>query len=262
MDTLLRDLRYAARKLAGTPGFTITAVLTLAVAVGATTAMFSIVDRVLLQPLPYPRPDRLVFVESTDRNGHPMPASPTDFIDYDKRTNVFSATAAVDAGESMALARAALPAVRLNEARVGASFFVILGDPIARGRGFVVGDDAQSATKVVVLSSLAWQRYFGGDPSIIGRTITLDGSGYQVVGVATPSFTYPQNPDVWIPAVWKDYEIGDDRRGLHSITGLARLRDGVTVESARRDLQAVAAQIARDFPKHDAKIGAYIQSFQ
>jgi len=261
MDTLLRDLRYAARKLAGTPGFTITGVLTLAIAVGATTAMFSIVDRVLLQPLPYPRPDRLVFVESTDRNGRPMPASPTDFIDYGKRTNVFSATAAVDWGESMALTRPALPAVRLNEARVGASFFSILGDPIARGRGFVVGDDAQSATKVVVLSSVAWQRYFGGDPSIIGRTITLDGSGYQVVGVAAPSFTYPRNPDVWIPAVWRNDEIGDDQRGFHSITGLARLRDGATVESARRDVQAVAAQLARDFPKHDAKVGAYVQPF-
>src|SRR5690349_56293 len=129
MDTLLRDLRYAARKLVGTPAFTVTAILTLAVAIGATTAMFSIVDRVLLEPLPYPHPERLVFLESTDRDGTPMPASPTDLRDYQGRTRVFSAVAAVDAGENMALTRPALPAVRLNAARVGASFFSILGDP-------------------------------------------------------------------------------------------------------------------------------------
>ena len=261
MDTLLRDLRYSARKLARTPGFTTTAVLTLAVAIGATTAMFSIVDRVLLQPLPYPQPQRLVFVESTDRNGHPMPASPMDFTDYGNRTHVFSATAAVDAGESMALTRPALSAVRLNAARVGASFFSMLGEPIARGRGFVAGEDAQAATKVAVLSSLGWQRYFGGDPAVVGRTITLDGSGYQVVGIAEPSFTYPRGPDVWVPAVWRDFEIGDNTRGMHSIVGIARLDDGTAIESARTAVQSVAAQLARDFPRHDAKIGAYLQPF-
>jgi putative ABC transport system permease protein len=262
MDTLLRDLRYAARKLAGTPGFSTTAILTLAVAIGATTAMFSIVDRVLLEVLPYPRPDRLVFIESTDRDGHPMSASPMDFIDYGNRTHVFAATAAVDAGESMALTRPALPAVRLNEARVGASFFSILGEPIARGRGFVAGEDSLSATKVAVLSSLAWQRYFGGDPLVVGRTIALDGSAYQVVGIAAPTLTYPRNPDVWIPAAWREWEIGNNARGLHSIAGIARLRDDATLGSARRQVQSVAAQIAHDFPIHDAKIGAYVQPFQ
>jgi putative ABC transport system permease protein len=262
MDTLLRDLRYAARKLVGTPAFTATAILTLAVAIGATTAMFSIVDRVLLEPLPYPHPERLVFLESTDRDGTPMPASPTDLRDYQGRTRVFSAVAAVDAGENMALTRPALPAVRLNEARVGASFFSILGEPIMRGRGFVAGDDDRAAPKVAVLSSLAWQRYFGGDTTVIGRMVTLDGSGYRVVGIAAPSFTYPRSPDVWTPAVWRDYEIGDNARGFHSVTAIARLADGATVESARREVQAVATRIAREFPRFDAKIGAYLQPFQ
>ena len=262
MDILLRDLRYAARKLGGTPGFTLTAVLTLAVAIAATTAMFSIVDRVLLQPLPYPRPDRLVFVESTDPSGHPMPASRMDLADYDKRTHAFSTTAVVDAGESMAFTRAGLPAVRMSAARVGATFFSMLGEPILHGRGFVAGEDEQSAPKVAVLSSLAWQRYFGGDPSVLGRTITLDGSAYEVVGVAAPGFTYPRSPDVWVPATWREFEIGDKARGMHSIVGIARLREGATVESARRDVQTVASQLARDFPRHDAKIGAYLQPFQ
>jgi len=262
MDILLRDLRYAARKLAGTPGFTLTALLTLAVAIGATTAMFSIVDRVLLQPLPYPRPERLVFVESTDPTGHPMPASRMDLADYEKRSHDFSASAVVDAGESMGFTRPGVPAVRLSAARVGASFFSMLGEPILHGRGFVTGEDEKSAPMVAVLSSLAWQRYFGGDRSVIGRTITLDGSAYEVVGIAAPGFTYPRSPDVWIPARWKDYEIGDNARGMHSIVGIGRLREGATVESARRDVQTVAAQLSRDFPKHDAKVGAYLQPFQ
>ena len=262
MDTFFRDLRYSARKLAGTPAFTSTALLTLALAIGATTAMFSIVDHVLLAPLPYPRPERLVFLESTDRDGTPMPASPTDLMDYRDRTRAFAAVAAVDAGESMSLTRPALPAVRLNEARVGASFFSILGNPITLGRGFAPAEDSRSAARVAVLSSLAWQRYFGGDPSIIGRTIALDGDPYRVVGIARPSFTYPRDPDVWIPAVWHDYEVGDNARGFHSITAIARLAAGATVESARRDVLAIAAQIAHEFPRFDARIGAYLQPFQ
>ena len=262
MDTLLRDLRYAARKLVATPAFTTTAILTLAVAIGATTAMFSVVDRVLLQPLPYPQPQGLVFLESTDRDGRPMPASPMDLIDYRDRTQSFSAFAAVDPDESIALTRPAFPAVRLNEARVGASFFSILGEPLIRGRGFLAGEDSASASKVAVLSSLAWQRYFGGDPTVVGRAISLDGSAYRVVGIAAPSFTYPSSPDVWIPAAWHDYELGDHARGLHSVTAIARLANGATVESARRRVQAVAAQIAHDFPRYDAKIGAYLQPLQ
>lgn len=262
MDILLRDLRYAARKLAGTPGFTVTAVLTLAVAIGATTAMFSIVDRTLLQPLPYPRPERLVLLESTDPKGHPMPASRMDLRDYDTRTHDFSESAVVDAGESMAFTQPGLAAVRLSTARVGASFFSMLGEPILRGRGFVAGEDEQSAPKVVVLSSLAWQRHFGGDPSVIGRTLTLDGSAYEVVGIAAPGFTYPRSPDVWIPATWRDFESGDKARGMHSIIAIGRLRQGASIESARRDIQSVAAQLSREFPKHDSKIGGYLQPFR
>src|SRR5690348_3055072 len=103
MDTLLRDLRYAARKLVGTPRFTITAVRTLAVAIGAPTSMFSVVDRVLLQPLPCPRPDRLVFLESTDPDGKPMPVSPQALMDYRDRSQAFSAVAGIDDGENAAL---------------------------------------------------------------------------------------------------------------------------------------------------------------
>jgi predicted permease len=261
MDLLLQDLRYAARKLANTPGFTVTALLTLAIAIGAVTAVFSIVDDVLLEPLPFPNSQRLVLLESTDHDGRPMPASPTDLMDYRDRTHSFTAVAAVDPGESVTLTRPGLSAVRLNEARVGASFFSLLGAPMSAGRGFAPGEDKPTAAKTVVLSTLAWQRYFGGDPRIVGSSITLDGSEYRVIGIARPTFTYPQNPDVWLPAVWHDFEIGDNARGFHSVSAVARLANDATIESARRDVQAVANQIAREFPRFDAKIGGYVQSF-
>ena len=259
MDILLQDLRYAARKLASTPGFTVTALLTLAISIGTATAVFSIVDDVLLKPLPFPNSQRLVLLESTHDDGKPMPASPTDLMDYRDRTHSFAAAAAVMSGESVTLSRPGLSAVRLDEARVGASFFSLLGAPLAAGRGFAPGEDTRTAAKAAVLSTQAWQRYFGGDPRIVGSNITLDGSAYRVIGVAAPTFTYPDNPDVWLPAVWRDFEVGDNARGYHSVTGVARLAEGATVESARRDVQAVANQIAREFPRFDAKIGGYVQ---
>jgi predicted permease len=127
-----------------------------------------------------------------------------------------------------------------------------------RGRGFVSGDDAASATKVVVLSDLAWRRYFGGNPGIVGTSIRLSDVPYRVVGIAPARFAYPNKPDVWIPAVWRSYEVGDHARGLHEMSAVGRLRPGATVASARRDIQAVAARIAHDFPHADAKIGAYL----
>ena len=256
MDSILHDLRYAARRLRNAPGFAVIVVATLAFAIGATTAVFSIVDAVLLNPLGFARPDRLVYVQSTDPHGNPMPVSPQDLIDYGDRTHSFSDVASVDGGRSMNFTRESQAAVRIGAARVGASFFSILGVDVARGRTFAPGDDAKNAAKVVVLSDGAWHKYFGGDSTVIGRPITLDGNSYAIVGIAPPRFTFPSDPDVWFPAVWSDWEVGDTHRGLHSIYGVARLRDGVTFASATRDVRAVASDIARSFPQHDAKIGA------
>jgi predicted permease len=256
MERIIHDIRYALRKLARTPAFTLIVVATLALAIGATTAMFTIVNGVLLNPLGFTRPDRLVYVQSTDPTGKPMYASPQDLLDYRDRSHSFVGLAAVDAGRNMSLARESAPAIRITSARVGASFFSLLGVPAEHGRTFAANEDAKGAPKVVVLSHAAWQRDFGGDPRIVGQRITLDNELYDVIGIAPATFTFPGKPDLWYPAEWESSEIGDKSRGWHTVAAIARLKDGVTLESAKRDLESIAGQIAAAFPRYDAKIGA------
>ncbi|HEX6808193.1 MAG TPA: ABC transporter permease [Gemmatimonadaceae bacterium] len=256
--SLTQDARFGLRKLLRMPGYTIIAVATIGIAIGATTAIFSIVDNVLLRPLPFADPSRLMFVESMSPEGLPMDMSPPDLDDYRAQSHSFTGMSPVQGGGSVTLGRPGLPAVRLNRARVGANFFSLLGIGFERGRGFVTGEDSAKAAKVVVLSDLAWRRWFGSNPSIVGASIRLNDDLYRVVGVAPPRFAYPQNPDVWIPAVWRGYERGDDARGLHEMSAIGRLTAGATVAGARADLQAIAARIAHDFPDRDARIGAYV----
>jgi len=256
MEFLFHDVRHAVRSLVKAPRFTLIVVVTLTLAIGATTAVFSIVNGVLLNPLGFADPDRLAYVRAISPSRTVMPVSPQDLIDFRARTHSFTDLAAVDAGRSMTLTRDADPALRISAARVGASFFSILGVNAALGRTFLPHEDAKDAPKVVVLSHAAWAREFGSDPRVIGRRITLDDSSYEVVGIAPAGFVFPDAPDVWFPAQWHDYEVGDIHRGYHSVNAIGRLKPGVTIDAAARDLQDVAAQIARDFPTYDAKVGA------
>src|SRR6185437_11566613 len=208
----------------------------LALGIGATTAIFSIVNSVLLRPLPFADPARLAFIESVSPTGSAMPVSPQDLSDYARQSRVFTGVAAIDAGEQARLARAGASAELLDEARVGASMFSILGVSPQLGRFFAPGEDSASAAAVVVLSDRTWRRDFGGDPHVIGQSIELSDKRYRVIGVAGPALTYPGTPDIWIPAVWHDYEMGDSTRGFHSVTGIGRLAPTATFESAHAAL--------------------------
>ncbi|HWH52216.1 MAG TPA: ABC transporter permease, partial [Gemmatimonadaceae bacterium] len=223
MDILAQDLRLALRQLARNRAFTITAVATLTVGIGATTSVFSLVNGVLLNPLGFSQPDRLAYLGATDPNGAPEEISPQDLRDFQSQTHSFTAIAAVDAGESLNLTRPTSGALRVRGARVGASFFNILGVAPERGRAFINGEDAKSATKVVMLSDAMWRRDFGMDPRIVGQTIDLNGDAYEVIGIAPPHFTFPGSPDLWYPAVWRDWELGDTARGFHTIHAIARV---------------------------------------
>jgi len=256
MDILVQDIRLALRQLSRNLAFTVTAVATLSVGIGATTSVFSLVNGVLLNPLGFTRPDRLVYLGATDPHGAPEEVSPQDLRDFETQTHSFSAIAAVDPGRSLNLIRSTGAALRLRGVRVGASFFNLLGVVPEQGRAFVRGEDAKDAPKVVMLSDAIWRREFGADPRLIGQTVTLDRTSYEVIGIAPARFTFPGSPDLWYPAAWRDWELGDTARGYHSIHAIARLADGATLTSARRDLAGVAARIARDFPKYDAKVGA------
>ena len=231
------------------------ALATLSLAIGASTAAFSLVNGVLLKPLGFAQPDQLVYLRGTDARRSTMMISPQDLTDYRDQTHSFTGIVTVQSRRNVNLLRPKAPALRVNAARVGADLFSLLGTTAQLGRTFAPGEDARTAARVVVLSDGAWRRYFTADPRVVGTQVTLDGDLYVVIGVAPPRFTFPDNAELWYPAAWESWEIGDIGRGNHTSTAIARLRGGVTLASAQRDLNAVAARIAQAFPKDDAGVG-------
>ena len=261
MDTLLHDLRYAARKLLRTPGFTFVAVTTLALAIGATTAIFSIVYGVLLKPLPFKDPAQLVLVASTHDDGKPQSMSALDFIDYRDKSRSFVGMAGMSQG-NVNLTGTGVEPQRLFEARVGARFFELLGVQARLGRTFTPDEDAEGTPKVVVLSDALWRGRFGADPRIVGQHISLDGTSYTVIGVAPPKFTYPDRPDIWVPLVFPSWALDPSNRGAHWLLAIGRVKAGVPIEHAREEISAIATRLTEQYPKSNAKFGGTIQPLQ
>ena len=258
MDSILQDIRYAARQLLHAPGFTFVAVSTLALAVGATTAIFSVVNGVLLKPLPFHGPDRVVFVSSVNRDGTVNPMSPLDYIDYRDQSTSFSHIAVVDRSPVNATGNGTEP-VRLDAALVGAQFFDVLGVQMQLGRGFAKGEDEKSAAKVAVLTDHLWRNHYGADPRIVGQTVRLDGDVYTVVGVAPASLDFPVGRDVYIPFTFQPYMLDPQNRGAHSLMGVARLKDGVSVKTASSELAGIAKRLAAQYPESNTNFGAQAQ---
>jgi putative ABC transport system permease protein len=184
MESFLKDLKQSLRMLVHNPGFSITAVAALALGIGANTAIFSVVNTVLLRPLPYPDPDRLVILTLTSPQGSFPAASATKFNIWRERTDVFQDIAAV-ANTTLSLTGVDNPE-QIQAARVSASMFRMFGLAIAHGRSFTDEEDRPHGPNVAVLSDEFWVRRFGGDPSIVGKTISLSGEPYQVVGISAP----------------------------------------------------------------------------
>jgi putative ABC transport system permease protein len=255
MSTLYNDLRYGLRMLAKSKGFTAVAVLTLALGVGANTAVFSIIDTVLLKPLPYAHPDRLVVVESlwTRDTSAPNTLSYPDFFDFRTRNHVFDHLVTFR-DTHLALTGVGTP-TQLDGAMVTWDLFPALGIPLDLGRGFLQPEEA-AGTRVIVLSHQLWQTQFGGDRGVVGRTITLDRQSYTVIGVAPAGFLFPPhepNTQFWTTiAPDREAPLGGtpiaQQRGNHTLVGLGRLKPGVGIEQARADLNVIAAALARQFP--------------
>ena len=260
MDTLLQDIRYAARKLVRAPGFTTVAALTLGLAIGATTVIFSVVNGVLLEPLPFRDPERLVRVASVGREGRPTAMSAPDFLDYRGQSKSVASMAAIE-GITVNMTGRGEPE-RLSAARVSGSFFSILGVQPAIGRTFSPEDDTRGAERVVVLSNALWRRHFGADPKIVGQSITLDANPFTVIGVAPVGFTYPSNPEIWVPLVLEGPVAAPDNRGAHYLGGIGRLAAGATVEQANAELAQIAAQLAELYPSTNANFGGMAVSLQ
>src|SRR5438270_2829135 len=254
-----QDVRYGLRILAKNPAFTAIAVLALALGIGANSAIFSVVNAILLRPLPYKNPEQLVMVwENATHLGFPKNTpSPANFLDWRRQTTVFESMAAF-AERSFNLTGVGEPE-RLDGRRVSANLFGLLGVRPIIGRTFVPQED-QPGTKVVLLNESLWKRRFGGDPSVIGRALTLNNESYTVVGVLPRSVRLPAfgnwRDQVWVPLAFPAEEAA--ARGNHFLEVIARLMPGATLQQARAEMETIAARLAQQYPEHNTRIGAVV----
>jgi len=242
-----QDLRYALRGLGREPRFALLVVLTLAVGIGANTAMFSIVNGVLLSPLPFPAPDRLVRLYGSFSRNDTAGISPPDFLDYRERNDVFESMAARTVSSTATLSGDG-DAEEVRSGTVTANYFATLGVAPALGREFRSEEEEGGPHDVVVLSHGLWQRRYGADPDVLGRTIVVNGRAREVVGVMPPAFDMPPGAELWVPIPFGIPETSVRR--FHFLRGVARLRPGVPIDAAQADLDVIARDLERTYAEN------------
>ncbi|HEY6243164.1 MAG TPA: ABC transporter permease, partial [Pyrinomonadaceae bacterium] len=245
MQTVWQDLRYAARMLRNKPGFTLVAVITLSLGIGANTAIFSVVNAVLLRPLPFKNPEQLVSIYERRANSGEanLPVSAHEFAAWQQHTHSFDAITLIQP-DGLTLTGKGDPAV-VDVARVSTDFFAVVGVPPLLGRGFVSGEDQGSGAKVAVLGEKLWRQRFGAAQNIIGQSITLNDESYPVVGVMP---TLELMPDVILPI---DLRGEIQKVGKHSHGVVARLKPGIAVDQAQADLTLVSSQLEQSMPQEN-----------
>ena len=254
MDVMRQDVRYALRALRRSPSFTIVALLMLALGIGATSAIFSFVDGVLLRPLPYRDPAGIIRVFERPPGALRNGISTMNFRDWQDQNTVFTAMAATSNTPST-LSAAGGP-VQVRGARVSAAYFDIYGVQPAVGRTFAAGEDTPGRDRVVVISHALWQEQLGGDPSIVGRAIPLDGIPYTVIGIMPADSPFERGwAKLWRPLAFAP---GEQTRDYHWLSAIARLKPGVTFEQAQANLDAIGARIARDYPHSNKDWGVHL----
>ena len=259
MRNLLHDLRYAVRSLSKSAGFTATAVATLALAIGANTAIFSLIRGVLLRPLPFPEAERVMAVEERNEVKGDVSVSPPNFFDWQTQNRVFSAMGAYFT-TALALAESSEPEqLRATVATPG--FFPALAVAPALGRTFTETEATRGREHVAVLSNGLWQRRFRSDPDIVGRLVRLDGESYTIVGVMPAGFRYPEEAaDLWIPTAFGPNL--ERQRGAHYLEVVARLAPGVSPERARTEMETIAARLAAQYPNTNTGYTAFVRPLQ
>ncbi|HEY6830840.1 MAG TPA: ABC transporter permease [Gemmatimonadaceae bacterium] len=253
------DVRFAARSLARRPAFALAVVATLALCIGATSSVFSVVESVLLRGLDYRDLDRLVAVWSnnTKESNDRYQVSVGDYFDWRDRAHSFEQLAGFFPIWNAAYS-APNVAERLSVGAVSANMLRTLGVRPQVGRDFVDGEDKRGAPRVVILSHAMWTRFFQGDPAVIGKSVLLDGQPYTVIGAMGPSFSFPQSRvDVIVPLPILGNYI--ERRGVHLLSVIGRLRPGVPIESARREMESIAAQLRAEHPGEDAGLASTVR---
>lgn len=249
-----QDVRYALRTMRRSPTFTAIAVLIMALGIGATTAVFSIIDAVLLQPLDYPEAERLVQVWETDRADGALddPVSPVDLKDWQAQSSALEAIAGYGY-QALSLSGDGTPE-RLIAVETSATFFDVLGTEPAVGRTFTP-DEEGPAHRVAVLSHGLWNRRFGADPGIIGRSLTLSGAPYVVIGVMPEEFAHPASAELWVPFTFDAAQLS---RGTHFLFAVARLQPDRSLDEAQAEMTSIAAQLEAEYPGTNVNHGIHL----
>ncbi|MEP6494688.1 MAG: ABC transporter permease [bacterium] len=255
IETLLADLRYGLRALRRSPAFTGVAAITLALGVGANTAIFSVVNGVVLRPLPYPEPDRLVSVTST-RAGQAMAVSARDFMDWRDQAKTLSGLSAGVVSTTI-LTGSGEPE-RLSQARVSANAFDVLSMRPLLGRAFLPREDDASAPRVVMLSEGLWRRRFGGDSSIVGRMLLFDGFPTKVIGIAPSGVRWPDVADVWMTTRFTQRDLAQSARGARWLSVVGRVAPNTPIGVASAEMDGIAGRLAQLDPTHNTGIGTRI----
>jgi putative ABC transport system permease protein len=259
METLFQDLRYGLRLLRQKPGFTAVAVLTLAVGIGANTAIFSVVNAVLFQALPYREPDRLALIwhENRKEGGKKDPVSYEAYQAFGQQSGSFQEIAGYSPRWSFTLYGNGEPE-RLIGYFVSASFFNLLGVTPARGRVFSAEEDRQGGAAVAIISHSLWQRRFSADPNVVGQSVTLGVAPVTIIGVMPAGFRFFEESDIWAPLAQNP--IVPRGRAVRWVSVVGRLKPGATMEQAQTEMATVARQLEQLYPDSNTGLGAHVVS--
>src|SRR5215475_13849869 len=254
MEIFWQDLRYGLRMLSKNPGFTAIAIITLGLGIGANTAIFSVVNAILLRPLPYADAERIVWLWDTIPQLPTAPTSLPEFLDWKEQNRSFEKLAAfqsgnmfLDTGEGM------------RDTPVGLvtpeTFALFRASPIL-GRGFTAEETLPGRSRVVVLGHAMWQSRFGADPNALGRTVELNGAAYTVIGVMPAGFSFPNQAELWLPLPINPSRLD---RGPHYLSVVGRLKPGVTQAEAQAEMSAIAGRLSKQYPERNAGHGVKLE---
>jgi predicted permease len=263
LETMWQDFRYGMRVLAKSPVFTTVAVLSLALGIGANTAIFSVVNGLLLRPLPYPDSQRIVHVWHTPpQESFPgmtrFSVSPANYLDWKDQSDSFEQMAAYGyAGFSLS---GSGDPVAVTGAAVSSDFFSALRSNTSQGRTFLPEEDQPGRDQVVVLSHGLWQRAFGADPNLIGQTLTLNSRSFTVVGIMPAGFEFPREAELWVPLAWDDAE--RQTRSIHDYLVIARLKQNASLAQAQAEMSTISSRLEQQYPEADKGWGAVVIPLQ
>lgn len=259
IGTVWQDLRFGVRTLLKSPAFTAVAVLSLALGIGANTAIFSVVNSILLRPLPYPESERIVSVWHTPpQDSFPglsrFSVSPGNYLDWKEQSQAFEQMAIYQyAGLSLSAGGDPVP---ITGAAVSSDFFSVLRAQVEKGRAFSSEEEQQGRDQVVVLGHGLWQRAFGADPHLIGRTVTLNGRSYTIVGIMPAGFEFPAEAELWVPLAWDAAE--RQMRAIHDYMVVARLKRDAALAQAQAEMSTISTRLEQQYPEANKGWGAVV----